>query len=85
MHHEFTVGPTKQQYIGVGSLCQFLQILPAQLQTLMEAAGIAQFDLSLDGVCYLTGAHAERVAEKCREVRQEISDATTKAERFAAN
>ncbi len=70
--HDFNLEPTAKQYISVGQLCQFLQVLPGQLEVLMQAASIEQFDMALDGVCYLTADNAELVFEECRKVREEI-------------
>lgn len=62
-----------QQFVSMGYICQLLQILPGQLKVLMQDCEI-KFSQVLDGVGYLSIADAESVAEKCCEVRKEISD-----------
>jgi hypothetical protein len=68
-----------QQFCSLGFICQLLQIVPTQLQVLMEDSGL-RFAMVLDGIGYLTVADAERLAEKCRDVRQEIHDTLEAAE-----
>lgn len=70
----------EKQFVSLGYLCGLLQVLPGQLKVLMEDCKI-NFSMVLDGVGYLTVADAERVADKCREVRDEIDSALTSHER----
>jgi hypothetical protein len=65
-------GPDRQ-LVSTGFVCQLLQILPKQMYVLMEDCEI-QFQQIVDGVGFLLLADAERVAEKCGDVRKEIHD-----------
>lgn len=62
-----------QQFVGTGTLCQHLQVLPGQLRVLMDSTGV-KFAMILDGVGYVRVADAERLAAKCRDTRKAIAE-----------
>jgi hypothetical protein len=64
--------PRDQQFVGMAYVMQLLQIMPAQLKTLMEETNV-KFAQTVDGVGLFLIADAERLAAKCRDVRAEIS------------
>ena len=65
--------PGDKQFVSMGYVMQLLQIMPAQLKTLMESAKV-RFSQTVDGIGYLSVADAELVAAKCIDVRKEIHD-----------
>jgi hypothetical protein len=69
------------QYLSMGMVCQVLQCVPGQLRVLMEDCDI-KFAEVRDGIGWLLVEDAERIAEKCRDVRKEIHDA---AESYKTN
>jgi hypothetical protein len=68
----------EHRYYGPGFVCAHLQIVPAQLLTLVEAAGV-KFSLAIDGVPMLDGHGFLAVADKCEEVRAEIQSVVASA------
>jgi len=62
-----------RQFVSIGYVCGLLQIMPAQLATLMEDCDI-HFAQVVDGCGFLLVEDAERVAEKARDVYREISE-----------
>ncbi|MCC7084840.1 MAG: hypothetical protein IT427_07525 [Pirellulales bacterium] len=72
--------PRQRQLVSIGFLCQLLQCLPGQICTLMEDSDIF-FAQTVDGIGFVSLPDAERIAEKCRDVRREIEAAKTSHQR----
>ena len=69
-----------EQYLSMGFVCQVLQCVPGQLKVLMEDIDV-KFAMILDGIGYVCVEDAERIAERCRDIRKEIDSVATSHER----
>lgn len=71
--------PNDAQLFSLGYACQFLNVNPNQLFTLMESADV-RFAQVVDGVQYLGGAEMQLVVDTYNGIVEEINSVTASAE-----
>lgn len=63
--------PKAAHFVSLGHACQLLEIVPNQLDVLMEASGV-RFDEMRDGILYMTGTTWQRVVDQYNAIVAEV-------------